>query len=81
MNWPTNESGSCSEQFGYMPLRRGLRLRGERSWVVPGVRRGMVTTFPIPGAVDALAVPFATLRAAFWPPNNVTNHSKLPSQR
>jgi hypothetical protein len=41
--------------FHYTFRVRGLRLRGERSWLVRGgVRDGMVTTFPTFGAADAL---------------------------
>ena len=57
-----------------MLLRSGLRLRGERSRPVHGVRDAMVTTFPTFGAGDALGVPAAALRAAFWPPQAAHSH-------
>lgn len=57
-----------------MLLRSGLRLRGERSRPVRGVRDGVAITIPTFGDGDALAVPATALRAAFWPPQAAHTH-------
>jgi hypothetical protein len=56
MNGPTSGLVVAPTQFVHMLLRIGLRLQGERSWVVRGVREGKVTTFPTFGAAAALRV-------------------------